>query len=340
MAFNAILSNCLLLSIFLSTPILGILNPFHLLSNTQKWNSQGFPESCDMPVSDHSIQDSLDLLCRPGMAVALTAIDTDGDGIPDETGRLEAAILVDTLLAPCANLVFSINKEGEGASIEAEGLPLTCEDLGVLIVEVHAWCEGEILASCLTYILVSEGSVLCEQFPLFLSVDGRVIREDGVPIEDVQVNLSSPTSSSVFTNVQGSYSFFGLSEGDSIRITPEINSSYTENVSTQDLVLISRHILGVQPLGSPYKMIAADVNNSKSITTLDLIMLRRLLLGMDIEFEANTSWRFVRLDYAFPEPSNPWAEPFPERIDINGLPAAGAQNLDFVAVKVGDVSLD
>ncbi|MCB1584612.1 MAG: hypothetical protein KDI92_16265, partial [Xanthomonadales bacterium] len=90
----------------------------------------------------------------------------------------------------------------------------------------------------------------------------------------------------------------------------------------------------------PYKMIAADVNNSKSITTLDLIMLRRLLLGMDIEFEANTSWRFVRLDYAFPEPSNPWAEPFPERIDINGLPAAGAQNLDFVAVKVGDVSLD
>ena len=34
-----------------------------------------------------------------------------------------------------------------------------------------------------------------------------------------------------------------------------------------------------------------------------------------------------------------WQEPFPERIDII-LPAAGVSDLDFVAVKVGDVSLD
>ena len=122
-------------------------------------------------------------------------------------------------------------------------------------------------------------------------------------------------------------------------ITPQNNSGYTEGISTQDLVLISRHILGVQPLSSPYKMIAADVNNSRSITTLDLIFLRRLLLGIDIEFETNTSWRFVELDYAFPNPANPWQEPFPERIDII-LPAAGVSDLDFVAVKVGDVSLD
>jgi hypothetical protein len=38
-----------------------------------------------------------------------------------------------------------------------------------------------------------------------------------------------------------------------------------------DLVLISKHILGLEPLNSPYKMIAADANKSNSITTFDIV---------------------------------------------------------------------
>jgi hypothetical protein len=40
-------------------------------------------------------------------------------------------------------------------------------------------------------------------------------------------------------------------------------------VSTYDLVLISLHILQVDQLDSPYKVIAADANNSQSVTTLE-----------------------------------------------------------------------
>jgi hypothetical protein len=104
-------------------------------------------------------------------------------------------------------------------------------------------------------------------------------------------------------------------------------------------VLISKHILGVEQLGSPYKMIAADVNNSRSITTLDLIQLRKLILSIDTQFSNNTSWRFVRADYAFPNPANPWFEDFPEVVNINNLPASLA-SAHFVAVKIGDVNLD
>lgn len=45
-------------------------------------------------------------------------------------------------------------------------------------------------------------------------------------------------------------------------------------VSTYDLSLITKHILGLAPFSSPYKLIAADVNNSRSVTTLDVIQLR------------------------------------------------------------------
>ena len=41
-------------------------------------------------------------------------------------------------------------------------------------------------------------------------------------------------------------------------------------VTTFDLVLISRHILGLEALDSPYKMIAADVNMSGTISTSDV----------------------------------------------------------------------
>jgi hypothetical protein len=87
-------------------------------------------------------------------------------------------------------------------------------------------------------------------------------------------------------------------------------------------------------------MIAADVNNSRSITTLDLIQLRKLVLSIDTEFENNTSWRFVDAGYVFPNPSNPWFEEFPEVVNINNLPGTGINSADFVGVKVGDVNND
>jgi hypothetical protein len=100
---------------------------------------------------------------------------------------------------------------------------------------------------------------------------------------------------------------------------------------------MSKHILGVQPLNSPYKYIAADINNSETITTLDMIQLRKLILNIDTEFANNTSWRFVNADFAFPVANNPWFTAFPEVASVNNLPEAEL-TADFVGVKIGDVN--
>jgi hypothetical protein len=86
-------------------------------------------------------------------------------------------------------------------------------------------------------------------------------------------------------------------------------------------------------------MIAADVDNNRSITTIDMIRLRRLILGVDQVFVNNTSWRFVDAAFKFPDPTNPWLTPFPEVINYNNL-ADHVLSGDFIAVKVGDVTLD
>ena len=107
-------------------------------------------------------------------------------------------------------------------------------------------------------------------------------------------------------------------------------------VSSYDLVLINKHILQMETLDSPYKLIAADINRNGSITTMDIVELRKLILHIDETFTQNTSWRFVEADYVFPFPNNPFATIFPEEVNINGLQPNAVHN--FVGVKIGDVN--
>jgi hypothetical protein len=83
-------------------------------------------------------------------------------------------------------------------------------------------------------------------------------------------------------------------------------------------------------------LIAADINRSGSISTLDLIQLRKLILNVTDRFPNNTSWRFVRDGFNFPNPLNPWSTVFPEIVNINNLNANSFGN--FVGIKIGDVS--
>ncbi|MCB0545841.1 MAG: hypothetical protein KDC70_20100, partial [Saprospiraceae bacterium] len=100
-------------------------------------------------------------------------------------------------------------------------------------------------------------------------------------------------------------------------VTPELYENPLNGVSTYDLVLISKHILGLKAFDSPYKWIAADVNKTNSITSLDVAEIRKLILGIYSEFPNNTSWRFIDKDYSFPNPSNPFFPAFPEDISID-----------------------
>ncbi|MCB0611479.1 MAG: T9SS type A sorting domain-containing protein, partial [Lewinella sp.] len=58
---------------------------------------------------------------------------------------------------------------------------------------------------------------------------------------------------------------------------------------------------------------------------------------IDTQFSNNTSWRFVPQNYAFPVPSNPWFETFPEVINVNDL-AGELTDQDFIGVKIGDLN--
>ena len=161
--------------------------------------------------------------------------------------------------------------------------------------------------------------------------------KDGVAIEDTEVfiegtdNIPAP----YMTGSNGTYRF-DLSMGADYIIKPYNNQNPLNGVSTFDLVLITKHILGIQPFDSPYQYIAGDANKSNSVTAFDIVVLRKLILNISTDIQNNTSWRFVPADYEFTE-DNPLQESFEESILVSNLPGTVA-NLDFVAIKIGDVS--
>ena len=180
--------------------------------------------------------------------------------------------------------------------------------------------------------------------PVNVSVAGSLKTEPQDGVEEVAVNLVGsyptipPISMFAVTDAQGSYMFSNaVPPASNLTVTPTKDDNPLNGVTTYDLALISKHILGLEPLSSPYKMIAADANKSGSITAFDIVELRKLILGIYQELPDNNSWRFVDKSFVFPNPANPFQTIFSENKTVANIQASQIDD-DFVAVKIGDVN--
>jgi uncharacterized delta-60 repeat protein len=172
------------------------------------------------------------------------------------------------------------------------------------------------------------------------TISGTLTAWFGPVISNAEVGLIGTSSANTLSDANGYYEFSDLTAGGVYESIPMLNTSPLNGVSTLDLILISQHILGVAPFTSPYQFLAGDVNNSQSITILDMASIRAVVLGINQTFEDNTSWRFIPTDYTFPSNTNPWLEFFPESYLIANLTAPGPDNINFTGLKIGDVSGD
>ena len=203
--------------------------------------------------------------------------------------------------------------------------------------ELEMWVTDEAgnQDSCSMTLIVQDGTGNCDCGAV---LSGVIETEVSHGINQVTVNIVGDTGFSTIANT-ATYGSFGadVPQGNSYTITPAKNTQPLNGVTTFDAVLMTRHILGMQLLGSPYKIIAADVNNSGSVTTLDAVEMRRLILGITTQIPNNTSWRFVDAAYTFVNPANPLAENFPEAIGVNNV-SVDVPGLDFIGLKVGDLN--
>ncbi len=167
-----------------------------------------------------------------------------------------------------------------------------------------------------------------------------VATEDGNAIDNVYGELTiSGVTSSLNSGNDGVFAFGDVMSCYTESLRLQKDDLHKTGVSIIDMIAVQRHLLTVEPLDSPYKLIAADVNNSGDISITDLVDMRRVILNVSPAFPNNKAWKFVPADYEFENPNAPWEEVYPEgnfQFDVISYDT----DKTYIGIKTGDVNGD
>ena len=162
---------------------------------------------------------------------------------------------------------------------------------GLLPLPIYVWDQcGNYDLAVVSLKLVDNGG------DASANIGGRVASEDGVGLPGVTMSAISDQAgypSSTVTGVNGEYMFAFNPMYNDYMISGAKNDDWLNGVTTLDLVLIQQHILGLNDLDSEFKLIAADASNDDKISAIDLIQLRKLILGIYAELPNNSSWALL-----------------------------------------------
>lgn len=169
---------------------------------------------------------------------------------------------------------------------------------------------------------------------------GKVSDKNGVLMQGVDIALwkKEITDNPEFTLTDnaGEYSFGEFQNGTALFIKGHKDDDPRNGVSTLDLIHIQKHLLGIKPFDSLHQFIAADANRSLTVSAIDLVTLRKLLLGVIDSFPSNTSWRF---GVAPLNGNSSDMQLFNELQYIESI-QPGNTVIDFVGIKIGDLTND
>jgi len=173
-------------------------------------------------------------------------------------------------------------------------------------------------------------------------VAGLIKTEIDQKVSEVKVtsqDMISNESMTVSTSDNGMYQF-NVDPERSYNFRAEKTGDFMNGLSTLDIVMIQKHILGIKNINNPYKLIAADANNDKKVTSSDILALRNMILGNTQALpNNNNSWKFIDSKYNFINPENPWFSNNDEMYNlIVNNPDQNTIDNNFVAIKVGDVN--
>lgn len=229
-------------------------------------------------------------------------------------------------------------------TLKCASMIFTCDDListggSVITLNIYVWDEKNNYDYCSVFLTLVDNQDSCEDIGSqpTAQIGGTILTEQGSFVENVEVVINSTQPEypkNIMSDGSGHFMFDKNAMHEDYHLVAQRTDNPLNGVSTLDLVHIQKHILGLEMLDSPYKLIAADVNNDGNISAIDLLELRKLILGVYNEFPTNKSWRLVE-ESSITDPANPWN--YSELRYINDLDNNMRQE-DFVGVKIGDVN--
>lgn len=162
-------------------------------------------------------------------------------------------------------------------------------------------------------------TVINDIAPPMAVVSGGINTISGEGLSGVSLKFTGGADTTIISDDNGNFQTGSLLADENYTVSLEKNSNAVNGVTTLDVILISKHILGIDTFTNNYQHIAADVNQSGAVTTFDVVQMRQLILGVNNSFPNSTSWVFD-----------------PSEITISSLNELGS--LSFIGIKIGDLN--
>jgi len=150
----------------------------------------------------------------------------------------------------------------------------------------------------------------------FYNLKGRVLNREGIGISNVEMLLRGDGMGSTFTGMDGSFVFENVPNMAVFSVTPEINDTAINGVSSVDIVLAQRTVLGLREFSDDLQRLAADVNGDERTSAVDLVQMVNVVLELSPNFSSNQTWGFLPKSIILP----------------------GENDLEFRAYKLGDLN--
>ncbi|MBC6996802.1 T9SS type A sorting domain-containing protein [Neolewinella lacunae] len=272
--------------------------------------------------------------------------DGDGGGI----ASVEADDYVVDVTGNCNNrpLRYSVYREEEEAGVPGfvpmpgrGSFLVNCEDEGEISVRVYVFAENGQSSFCATTARITAfNPQICANSNGTGSLAGFITSPTNELLRGIEVHISDleQMDNMMYTDDNGSFLFNDLMEGHEYMIRPSMPDQVDlARVKTSDIFKITNHVLGIERITNPYRLIAADVNADGVINISDMVAIRRVILGLDNTFTDGPTWRFIRRSFSLDGLQEGWDPAiFPSTFTVDELRGHNRE-ADFVAIEIGDV---
>lgn len=165
-------------------------------------------------------------------------------------------------------------------------------------------------------------------------VSGSFYTPTGTPINKVSLYLDGNPKGS-FNQMFCMYNDRPSTYYEVSILEPQKEDDIQRGLSVLDLVLIRAAQFEKVEL-SHFQKIAGDITYDEKVSLRDAIELKQVLLNDWEEFSRSPDWRFIPANHEFG--GDTWERPIPYYIELDY--ESRHENVDFIGVKMGDVSGD
>lgn len=226
----------------------------------------------------------------------------------------------------------------EDLKLEVSPQRVDCDDLGRVEVILTVTDESGNSDFCITYITITDNFGLCPPEDSLI-VGGTVydIRYDYIDHVSVILKDENDIVLSTAPVINGSYELVNKGDADKLYVEAVSSDDPLNGVTTFDLLLMSKYILGEWEPENTMDLLAADVNFDGEINSKDLLIVRDVILGNRSNFPSGSSWRFYNSEYEVENRVQPYLDEIPVKIELID-PDKIIENVNFSGIKLGDLN--